>query len=106
QPIPEDGYQGEYITEIATRIRQEQPDAVDLETFRTRGVEMMFAEIKRSLLDFGVHFDVYFNEKELHDKGALEAALKRLSEQDNTYSADGAIWVRTSEYGDDKDRVI
>jgi arginyl-tRNA synthetase len=106
EPVPEDGYQGEYIFEVAGRVREAHPEATDDEAFRMYGVELMFAEIKRSLVDFGVHFDVYFNEKDLHDKGELDAALKRLSEQGNTYTADGAVWVRTSEYGDDKDRVI
>ncbi|MEV6525189.1 arginine--tRNA ligase [Longispora sp. NPDC051575] len=104
--IPEDGYVGEYITDIADTIRAQHPDANDVETFRTHGVELMFTEIKQSLADFGVHFDVYFNEKDLHDKGELDAALKRLSDQGNTFERDGAVWVRTSHYGDDKDRVI
>ncbi len=106
QPAPEDGYQGEYINEIAAQIVKDHPGATDVATFRVSGVQMMFAEIKRSLADFGVYFDVYFNEKDLHDKGKLDSALKRLTDQGNVYESDGAIWVRTSEYGDDKDRVI
>ncbi|GIG60931.1 arginine--tRNA ligase [Longispora fulva] len=106
EEIPEDGYVGEYITDIATTIRAQHPDANDVETFRTHGVELMFAEIKQSLADFGVHFDVYFNEKDLHNKGELDAALKRLTDQGNTFERDGAVWVRTSDFGDDKDRVI
>ncbi|WP_412541965.1 arginine--tRNA ligase [Longispora sp. K20-0274] len=106
EEAPEDGYVGEYITDIAATIRAEHPGANDVETFRTHGVELMFAEIKQSLADFGVHFDVYFNEKDLHNKGELDAALKRLTDQGNTFERDGAVWVRTSDFGDDKDRVI
>ncbi|MFG1602660.1 arginine--tRNA ligase [Actinoplanes sp. NPDC049265] len=105
EPVPEDGYGGEYIAEIAATIKAESPGA-DLEGYRVRGVELMFAEIKRSLSDFGVHFDTYFNEKDLHDRGELQTALDRLREQGHTFEADGATWLRTSDFGDDKDRVL
>ncbi|WP_306210961.1 arginine--tRNA ligase [Actinoplanes sp. RD1] len=105
EPAPEDGYGGAYIAEIAETIVKEQPGA-DLETFRTRGVELMFAEIKQSLADFGVRFDTYFNEKDLHDRGELQEALDRLREQGHVYESEGATWLRTSEFGDDKDRVL
>lgn len=65
----------------------------------------MFDEIKASLADFGVHFDVYFNEKDLHERGELDAALARLRQAGHVYEADGATWVRTTDFGDDKDRV-
>ena len=74
--------------------------------FRVEGVALMFAEIKPSLADFGVHFDVYFNEKDLHDRGELDAALDRLREQGHVYEPDGATWLRTTDFGDDKDRVL
>ncbi|WP_026212314.1 arginine--tRNA ligase [Longispora albida] len=106
EEAPEDGYAGDYITDIAARVKAEHPAADDVESFRVHGVELMFAEIRQSLADFGVDFDVYFNEKDLHDKGELDSALKRLSDQGNVFERDGALWVRTSEYGDDKDRVI
>ncbi len=105
EPVPEDGYGGAYIAEIAATVRAEAPDA-DLETFRVRGVELMFAEIKKSLADFGVHFDTYFNEKDLHARGELDEALVRLREQGHIYEADGATWLRTTDFGDDKDRVL
>jgi arginyl-tRNA synthetase len=66
----------------------------------------MFDEIKASLHDFGVDFDVYFHENNLHETGAVERAIARLTEMDNTYEKDGALWLRTEKYGDDKDRVI
>ncbi|GAA4674916.1 arginine--tRNA ligase [Phytohabitans rumicis] len=106
EPVPEDGYGGAYIHEIAEAIKKKQPDADDEETFRVEGVELMFAEIKASLVAFGVHFDLYFNEKDLHDRGELDLALTRLREQGHVFEADGATWLRTTDFGDDKDRVI
>jgi len=112
RPAPEDGYGGQYIHDIASAIVQERPDVKDLddaaaqEVFREVGVDMMFTEIKSKLHEFGVDFDVYFHEKSLHDSGAVERAIARLTEMGNTYEADGALWLRTEQYGDDKDRVI
>jgi arginyl-tRNA synthetase len=112
EPVPADGYGGAYISEIADAVVAKRPDVLStdadaaLETFRVEGVELMFAEIKASLDQFGVHFDTYFNEKDLHDRGELELALTRLREQGQIFSADGATWLRTTEFGDDKDRVL
>ncbi len=74
--------------------------------FRNEGVEMMFAEVKQSLIDFRVSFDVYFHEDDLHKSGAVERAIERLTALGNTYEADGALWLATEKFGDDKDRVI
>ena len=112
QPSPDDGYGGEYIAEIAQQVVAKQPNVLDLpddeaqETFRAVGVDLMFTEIKASLHDFGVDFDVYFHENNLHESGAVDRAIKRLTEMGNTYEQDGALWLRTEKYGDDKDRVI
>jgi arginyl-tRNA synthetase len=112
EPAPEDGYGGAYIAEIATAVRAEAPDVLELgeaeavEVFRRVGVDLMFAEIRQSLTQFGVTFDVYFNEKDLHDRGELQEALDRLRAQGHIYEADGATWLRTTEFGDDKDRVL
>jgi arginyl-tRNA synthetase len=112
EPAPEDGYGGAYIAEIATAVLAEAPDTLKLgedaalEVFRVEGVKLMFAEIRQSLDEFGVHFDTYFNEKDLHDRGELQEALDRLREQGHIYEADGATWLRTTEFGDDKDRVL
>ena len=112
EPAPEDGYGGAYIAEIAAEVVRRRPDVLDLtpdaaeEVFRTEGVQLMFAEIKSSLRDFGVEFDTYFNEKDLHDQGALDAALARLREQGHVFESEGATWLRTTEFGDDKDRVL
>lgn len=111
-PVPEDGYGGAYIEEIAKDVMAKRPDVLELpeaeaqEVFRAEGVELMFAEIKQSLHDFGVDFDVYFHEDNLHKSGAVEKAIARLTELGNTYEADGALWLRTEKFGDDKDRVI
>jgi arginyl-tRNA synthetase len=112
EPAPEDGYGGAYIAEIATAVLAEAPDTLELgedealAVFRVEGVKLMFAEIRASLDEFGVHFDTYFNEKDLHDRGELQEALDRLREQGHIVEADGATWLRTTDFGDDKDRVL
>ena len=112
RPVPEDGYGGAYIEEIAKDVVAQRPEVLDLpedeaqELFRAEGVELMFTEIKQSLHDFGVDFDVYFHENNLHESGAVERAVARLTEMGNTYESEGALWLRTEQYGDDKDRVI
>jgi arginyl-tRNA synthetase len=112
EPTPEDGYAGAYIDDIAATIVTAQPDVLGLfadeahDVFRREGVLLMFAEIKQSLADFGVEFDVYFNEKSLHDKGELDAALAALEAHGHVYTQDGAVWLRTTDFGDDKDRVL
>ncbi len=112
EPTPEDGYASSYIGEIAGRIVAEHPGITDLpreqaqEEFRKYGVELMFAEIKASLHEFGVDFDVYFHENSLHDSGAVQHAVDRLRAQGEIYEADGAVWLRTTDHGDDKDRVV
>ncbi|WP_275106500.1 arginine--tRNA ligase [Nocardioides daphniae] len=111
-PTPEDGYGGQYIHDIAAAVVAQRPDALEAdeetaqEIFRSVGVDMMFAEIKKSLHDFGVDFDVYFHEDTLHKSGAVDRAVTRLGELGNTYEKDGAIWLSTEKFGDDKDRVI
>jgi arginyl-tRNA synthetase len=112
EPTPEDGYGGEYIHEIAQAVIAKRPEVKDLpddqaqEIFRSEGVELMFAEIKKSLHEFGVDFDVYFHEDHLHRSGAVQRAVERLTELGNTYEKDGALWLATEKFGDDKDRVI
>jgi arginyl-tRNA synthetase len=112
QEPPTDGYVGAYIADIASQVVAHNSGVLDLpddqaqEVFRRDGVELMFAQIKQTLKAFGVEFDVYFHEQTLHDSGAVERAVQRLTEMGNTYEADGALWLRTKQYGDDKDRVI
>ncbi|SHN79451.1 arginyl-tRNA synthetase [Geodermatophilus obscurus] len=112
RPVPEDGYAGDYIGEIAAQVVAAEPGVLELsedqqqERFRERGVDLMFAEIKRTLAAFGVEFDVYFSERTLHETGALEKAIARLRENGHVYEADGAVWLRTTDFGDDKDRPL
>ena len=112
EPTPKDGYGGAYIGEIAAQVVARHPEVTGLDdeaafaVFRSDGLDLMFAEIRRSLADFGVHFDVYFNEKDLHDKGELTAALERLTAMGHVFDQDGATWLRTTTFGDDKDRVL
>jgi arginyl-tRNA synthetase len=112
RPVPEDGYGGTYIADIAASVVAEVPDLLDrdeaeqVQVFRDRGVALMLDEIRRSMQDFGVDFDVWFSEKSLYDSGAVEKALARLREQGHVYEADGAVWLRTTDFGDDKDRVL
>jgi arginyl-tRNA synthetase len=112
EPAPEDGYAGAYLVAIAQAVVAQAPDVLELdepaalETFRRIGVDLMFAEIKQSLTEFGVHFDTYFNEKDLHERGELQEALDRLREQGHIFESDGATWLRTTDFGDDKDRVL
>ncbi|WP_104525936.1 arginine--tRNA ligase [Blastococcus atacamensis] len=112
RPVPEDGYAGDYIGEIARQVLAAEPGLLELpeaeqqERFRVRGVDLMFAEIKRTLADFGVVFDVYFSERTLHETGALEKSIARLRENGHVYEADGAVWLRTTDFGDDKDRPL
>jgi arginyl-tRNA synthetase len=109
---PEDGYAGAYLHDIVRQVLDAEPGVLDLpdaeaqERFRARGVELMFAEIKGSLHEFGVDFDVYFHENSLHESGAVERAVARLTELGAVYEKDGALWLRTTEHGDDKDRVV
>lgn len=110
--VPEDGYSGEYIDEIAKQVVALSPEVLSLpdpeaqEAFRRIGVDLMFTEIKQSLHDFGVDFDVYFHENHLHETGAVERAITRLRSLGHLYESEGALWLRTSDFGDDKDRVI
>jgi arginyl-tRNA synthetase len=113
EDAPEDGYSGAYIEQIASRVLAETAeDLLSLsdieaqEAFRAAGVELMFAEIRQSLHDFGVDFDVYFHENSLYESGAVEKAIARLRELGHIFEADGATWLRSSELGDDRDRVI
>jgi arginyl-tRNA synthetase len=111
-PTPEDGYAGTYVADIAAQILQQEPDALSQpdaeqhEIFRRIGVDLMFTHIKKSLHEFGTDFDVYTHEESMHTSGRVEQAIARLRENGNIYEKDGATWLRTSAFGDDKDRVV
>ena len=117
QPTPEDGYGGQYIADIAQTVIAQcgeagEPDPRTLpadeaqEVFRARGVELMFEEIKKSLGEFRSEFDVYFHEQSLHESGKVAEAIEKLRERGVIEEREGAIWLRTTDFGDDKDRVI
>ncbi|OIV36829.1 arginine--tRNA ligase [Mangrovactinospora gilvigrisea] len=112
RPVPEDGYVGDYIGDIAKKITDEEPGVLELPDdeqlarFKERGLELMVAEIQRSMDEFGVHYDVWFSEKSLHDSGAVGKAVDRLREQGHVFEKDGAVWLRTTDFTDDKDRVL
>ncbi len=113
EEAPEDGYAGAYITEIAERVLAETAEDIlsmneadAQEAFRAAGVELMFQEIRESLHDFGVDFDVYFHENSLYVSGAVEKAIERLRDLGHMFEQDGALWLRTTTFGDDRDRVV
>jgi len=112
EPAPEDGYAGTYINDIAAAIMAQAPDALSLpadqqqETFRSIGVDLMFTHIKSSLHEFGTDFDVYTHEDSMHTSGRVDQAIARLRDNGAIYEKDGATWLRTTEFGDDKDRVV
>lgn len=112
-PAPEDGYGGQYIEEIAKQVLAETavdilslPESEAQEAFRAAGVELMFQQIKISLHEFGVDFDVYFHENSLHESKAVDRAIARLRELGHVFDQDDAVWLRSTEFGDDRDRVI
>ncbi|OKH81173.1 arginyl-tRNA synthetase [Mycobacterium sp. ST-F2] len=112
EPAPEDGYGGDYIKDIAADVVAKRPDALSLpadecqEVFRELGVDLMFGQIKQSLHDFGTDFDVYTHEDSMHTSGRVHQAIDKLRDNGSIYEQDGAIWLRTTEFGDDKDRVV
>ena len=118
EPTPEDGYPGEYIAELAQRVLAahpallELPEDEQLVVARDQAYEYQLAEIKHSLDRFNVPFDVWFSERTLHAPGAdgspslIDQAVDRLREQGHVFDEDGAVWVRTTDFTDDKDRVI
>jgi len=108
--MPKDGYHGPEIIETAKKIIEEVGDKYisedGIEFFRQYGVNSLLDELKYDLNDFGVTFDVWFSEKSLYDNDLVNKTVELLKEQGNTYEEDGAVWLKTSEHGDDKDRVI
>ncbi len=118
EPTPEDGYPGSYIDELARRVEAEAPGILALPAdqqvveARDRAYALQLADLQDSLVKFNVHFDVFFSERTLHARGEggepslVDEAVERLRAQGHVFEADGAVWVRTTDFGDDKDRVI
>ncbi|MGW4110170.1 arginine--tRNA ligase [Actinosynnema sp. NPDC004786] len=110
EPAPEDGYAGGYVSDIAAEVLRQEPGALSAEdsheVFRRIGVGLMFEEIKKDLHDFGTDFDVFFHEDSLHRSGAVTKAVEQLKDSGALYFENGAWWLRSTEFGDDKDRVV
>jgi arginyl-tRNA synthetase len=112
QEAPEGGYPGEYVIEIATKVVAARPDLLDLpepealQVCRDLGYQIQLAEIHDVLASFDVHFDVWFSEASLHDSGAVDKAVAHLRVQGHVFEAEGAVWLRTTDFGDDRDRVL
>ncbi|WP_426324427.1 arginine--tRNA ligase [Microbacterium sp. E-13] len=118
EPTPEDGYPGSYIDDLAQRVLIAVPELLSLAedeqllVARDRAYELQLGDLQVSLEKFNVHFDVFFSERTLHAKGPdgapslVDEAVDRLREQGHVFDSDGAVWVRTTDFGDDKDRVI
>jgi len=112
--VPEGGYQGGYVSDVATAIAGDVgPEALDameagsrVDLFQAHAVEMLREGQAQDLDAFGVHMDLWFSETRLYETGAIEALLGRLAERELTYVGEGATWLRTSDFGDEKDRVL
>lgn len=110
--MPADGYNGKDIIEIGKDLAVKHPEIKDysdeerLKTFRQLGVDYEMEKLKKDLSDFNVHFDNWFSETSLYENGAIKNTLSKMKELDYTYEADGATWLRTSDFKDDKDRVL
>jgi arginyl-tRNA synthetase len=111
-PVPDGGYPGQYIADLGHEVLTEHPDIRELTevaalpVIRAAAYKAQMKDIKATLADFGVEFDVFFSEQELHDAGAIESAVARLREQGHVFDDGGAVWLRTTDFGDDKDRVM
>ncbi|MGN6217613.1 MAG: arginine--tRNA ligase [Solirubrobacterales bacterium] len=103
---PGDGYAGEYVSEIAAQLRGEGVEPGDRERLEARGVELVLESVRGTLERFGVRFDSFFSERSLYAKGEVEAALAELEQRGHTYRSEDALWLRTTDFGDDKDRVL
>jgi arginyl-tRNA synthetase len=112
EPTPEGGYPGEYIDALAATVLAQRPDLLELPdgealtVARELAYPLQLADIRETLADFGVTFDVWFSEQSLHDTGAVGKAVERLRGQGHVYDRDGAVWLRTTDFADDKDRVL
>ena len=111
-PIPEDGYQGAYIADLAKEVVASNraitslPEGERHPAFREAAYAVQLKDQQRVLDTFGTHFDVWFSERSLHDQGAVEHGLEKLRSQGHVFEEEGAIWLRTTDFGDDKDRVL
>ena len=103
---PEDGYKGTYVNELAERARSEGHDPADLERLARTGVEWMVEGIRGSLENFGVSMDDFFSERSLYEDNLVDRGIERMREAGHVFDEEGAVWLRTTDFGDDKDRVL
>jgi arginyl-tRNA synthetase len=103
---PEDGYAGEYVTEVAERLKADGVSPDDHGTVKARGIELMLEGVRETLERFGVRFDNWFSERSVYEKGEVTDALAELKKRGHTYRSEDALWLRTTDFGDDKDRVL
>ncbi len=106
EEVPEDGYSGDYVVDLAERIASEGIDPGDREAVGRRGIELILEGVRETLERFGVRFDTWTSERTLYEKGEVEAALAELDKRGHTYRHENALWLRTTDFGDDKDRVL
>ena len=106
KPVPEDGYAGDYVADIAEAAGEVGISPADLDGLGRFGVERMVAAIQATLARFGVEHDRYSSERELRESGRVQEVLEALDAAGATYESDNAVWLRSSDYGDDKDRVL
>ncbi len=112
QPVPDDGYHGDYVVELASQIAVDRPELSELPddervaAFRDEGYRRQLVEQRAQLDGFRTHFDVWASESALHDDDRVKHGIERLREQGHLYEADGALWMRTTDFGDDRDRVL
>jgi arginyl-tRNA synthetase len=106
QQPPEDGYRGDYVIELAESLAAEGADPDDVEGLARRGTEVMRERIESTLRRFGVRFDTWSSERSTYERGALESTIGRLRERGHVYESEGAVWLRTTTFGDEKDRVL
>ena len=104
-PVPDDGYHGAYIADLARQVLENDPHTQGMEAFREAGYALQLEEQRAELARFNTHFDVWFSERDLH-QGDVAAQLENLRDLGHLYDADGALWMRTTDFGDDKDRVL
>jgi arginyl-tRNA synthetase len=112
RPVPEDGYHGEYVADLARQVVADDPGIVELPegerlvAVREAAYRIQLAEQQAQLETFQTRFDVWFSERSLYDEGRVEHGLSVLEKAGHLYEADGALWMRTSDFDDDKDRVL
>jgi arginyl-tRNA synthetase len=108
QEPPEDGYQGAYVADLAAQIEGAADESVDVDVIARKAVDILLEQIQATLIRYGVKFDQYFSERTLHEGSPsdVDRAIAQVRDAGHVYEHDGAVWLRTTTFGDDKDRVL